>query len=259
MTQNTYEVLGDEGLDEGALSAILASVPQSHRILVCSGFDFESMVIAVTDQSVIICNSEGETELARLYRNISSMSGDGRTLVINTVDQETHRYRMGKAEVVRELAGIMRKQKAESRSFGETGSDENAGDTMGEMDTEENVGIGERVKFWEEQDRINQELVPRVIRQHELLTAHIADHENLPLIAGNAISEAMAEAREEQRLQHEAELAAVKSEGEAQRRQYQAGLASLQREARNMRNLMIGIASAAAVISIAAAIVAIAT
>ena len=32
--------------------------------------------------------------------------------------------------------------------------------------------IGERVHFWEQQDRINQELIPRVIRQSELLTAH---------------------------------------------------------------------------------------
>ena len=30
---------------------------------------------------------------------------------------------------------------------------------------EDPVPIGERVRFWEEQDRINQELIPRVIRQ----------------------------------------------------------------------------------------------
>lgn len=64
------------------------------------------------------------------------------------------------------------------------------------INTEDAPRIAERVKFWEEQDRINQELIPRVIRQHELLTGHIADHENLPLIAGNAISETLAEARE---------------------------------------------------------------
>ena len=29
--------------------------------------------------------------------------------------------------------------------------------------------IGERVKFWQEQDRINRELIPRVIKNHELL------------------------------------------------------------------------------------------
>ena len=63
-------------------------------------------------------------------------------------------------------------------------------------DSEDNVPIAEKVRFWEEQDKINQELIPRVIRQHELLTGHIADHENLPLVAANAISEALAEARQ---------------------------------------------------------------
>ena len=87
--------------------------------------------------------------------------------------------------------------------------------------------IAERVKFWEEQDRINQELIPRVIRQHELLTGHIADHENLPLVAGNAISEALAEAREEQSQQ----LAAAKAEREEQGRQHEAELAEAKAQA----------------------------
>ena len=70
---------------------------------------------------------------------------------------------------------------------------------------------GKRVKFWEEQDKINQELIPRVIRQHELLTSHIADHENLPLIAGNAISEALARsASRNSKQQHEAEMAEIR-------------------------------------------------
>ncbi len=37
--------------------------------------------------------------------------------------------------------------------------------------------IAERVKFWEEQDRINRELIPRVIKIHELFTDHVAGHE----------------------------------------------------------------------------------
>ena len=37
--------------------------------------------------------------------------------------------------------------------------------------------IAEKVRFWEEQDRINRELIPRVIKQHELLTAHVEGHE----------------------------------------------------------------------------------
>ena len=38
--------------------------------------------------------------------------------------------------------------------------------------------IGERVKFWQEQDRINRELIPRVIKGHELLTRHVESHED---------------------------------------------------------------------------------
>ena len=94
----------------------------------------------------------------------------------------------------------------------------------------ESPNIAERVKFWEEQDKINQELIPRVIRQHELLTGHIADHENLPLVAGNAIGEALAEAREEQRRQHEAEMAELRAEAEEQRHQHQAQLEAARAE-----------------------------
>lgn len=135
--------------------------------------------------------------------------------------------------------------------------------------------IAERVQFWEEQDTINQELIPRVIRQHELLTSHIADHENLPLIAGNAIGEALAQARQEQREQHEEALAQVKAEAEEQHRQHQAELevAKAEREEQNRqhrdevtalkeqmgktRNLLAGIATGAVGIAVAALIVAI--
>ena len=33
----------------------------------------------------------------------------------------------------------------------------------------ERPSIGEKVKFWQEQDRINQELIPRVLKMQELL------------------------------------------------------------------------------------------
>jgi hypothetical protein len=159
-----------------------------------------------------------------------------------------------------------------------TGIQTNLGDMVRMTSESSNApSISERVRFWEEQNRINQELIPRVIRQHELLTAHIADHENLPLIAGNAISEALAAAREEQQQQHETELAAVKAEGEEQHRRHQAELeaakaerqeqnrhhqediAALQEQVRKMRNLLIGAATGATAISIAAIIFAIIT
>ena len=80
------------------------------------------------------------------------------------------------------------------------------------MTTPSGPPIADRVRFWEEQDRINRELIPRVIRQHELLTGHIAEHENLPEVAGRAISEALAAAREEQQRQFTEALDAARAE-----------------------------------------------
>ena len=108
------------------------------------------------------------------------------------------------------------------------------------INTEDAPRIAERVKFWEEQDRINQELIPRVIRQNELLTGHIADHE-------------------ERGRQQEAELAAAKAEREEQDRQYQTALATLQGQTLKVRNLVIGVSAGAAVISGVAIVVAVLT
>ena len=43
----------------------------------------------------------------------------------------------------------------------------------------ERPGIADKVRFWEEQDRINRELIPRVLKQNELLSAHVASHEEV--------------------------------------------------------------------------------
>ena len=104
--------------------------------------------------------------------------------------------------------------------------------TQRQPESLDSPNIAERVKFWEEQDKINQELIPRVIRQNELLTSHIADHENLPLVAGNAISEALAETRQQQQAQHEAEMAELRAEAEEQRRQHAVELQEAQEERR---------------------------
>ena len=65
----------------------------------------------------------------------------------------------------------------------------------------EQPGIAERVRFWEEQDRINQELIPRVVQQAELLSKHVTDHENLQEAAAGAAREAVEEAHEETKRQ----------------------------------------------------------
>ena len=70
-------------------------------------------------------------------------------------------------------------------------------DTTAKPETRDAPKIGERVLFWEEQDRINQELIPRVIKQHELFTTHVQGHEDVQvrMAAMDArISEAVGEA-----------------------------------------------------------------
>ena len=51
--------------------------------------------------------------------------------------------------------------------------------------------IAERVKFWQEQDRINRELIPRVIKNHELLAKHVESHGD-----GDSLARAQIEALE---------------------------------------------------------------
>lgn len=67
--------------------------------------------------------------------------------------------------------------------------------------------IGERIRFWEEQDKINQALIPRVIRQKERLDEHIDSHEDLSNTAARAAREVLAEARVEQQRQHDRTVA----------------------------------------------------
>ena len=224
MTQPSYRVLGDEELNDDALKAVLSTMPRWDRLRYCSGFDFESKVIAISEGGVVVGNDEGKVEFARLYENITDAYNQGRTLIIRTKDQNNHRFQMGKEEVVSQLVGLIngRIRGGSNADNTRSGGNETNGTDMGQ-----GVSIGERVKFWEEQDKINQELIPRVIRQNELLTAHIADHENLPLVAGNAISEALAEAREEQQRHYDAALEAAKQE---QQQQYDTALDAARQE-----------------------------
>jgi predicted outer membrane protein len=78
------------------------------------------------------------------------------------------------------------------------------------MTTPSSDSIGEKVRFWEEQDKINQEMIPRVIRQHELLTKHISEHDNLPEIVGRVL----VRAQEEQNQQYENALASAKAQSD---------------------------------------------
>ena len=194
MHQQSFTIWGDEDLNSDALYTIGTSLGQSENVLYMSGFDFETKIIALTDKSVIVANNEKRTELSKAYADLASVSKEGRTLIIETAKARGHRYKMGEEVVVKRLVNAIR-ERMPKQVTSDLGDDvENAAIESSE---ETKIRIAERIKFWDEQDSINQVLIPRVIRQHDLLTNHIADHENLPLVAGNAVSEALAQAREE--------------------------------------------------------------
>lgn len=119
--------------------------------------------------------------------------------------------------------------------------------------SENSVPISEKVRFWEEQDRINLELIPRVIRQHELLTRHIAEHESLPEVVANAVQNAVTAVREEQKREFDAEVTRITAAIEAQ---VEAGIQKAAeeagRKARQVRNLLICLTAASAAVGIAA-------
>ena len=147
--------------------------------------------------------------------------------------------------------------------YGE-GTVSSEGDRQGE-DGDEPTSIAERVKFWQEQDRINQILIPRVIRQNELLTQHIAEHDDLPQLLGRVISEALAEqathyetelerASTEMRTAYDEALAKAK---EQQDRDYDTAVGRVKEQAREFRKRLIVIASSAVVVAVVAFVVAI--
>jgi hypothetical protein len=50
----------------------------------------------------------------------------------------------------------------------------------------ERPDIADKVRFWEEQDRINKALIPRVIRINDLFTEHIFGHQDAAAHIGAA-------------------------------------------------------------------------
>ena len=218
--------LGDEEINSEALRFIQGQLTEGERILFQSGFDWESKVMALTNQAIIV-GDKSEGVVGTFSYEECEARQEGRRLIVNFTNESSQYeeiwYRMGEEDVVRELLRHISQLRSQRRSelaqAKAEGKDETADKTRRSPHPSpsttrngEELSIGDRVKFWEEQDKINQELIPRVIRQNELLTKHIGEHDNLPEVAGNAISQALARAREEQRQQYEAALDAAKTE-----------------------------------------------
>jgi CHASE3 domain sensor protein len=123
---------------------------------------------------------------------------------------------------------------------------------MTTQEPESTIPISERVRFWEEQDRINKELIPRVIRQHELLTRHIAEHQSLPEVVAKAVHDAVTAARAQQEREFAEEVNRIQS-GISRQVEETVGtaMAAATESARRTRTLVIVVGSVAVLAGIA--------
>ena len=197
--ENNIAYIGDEDLNKDAKATINRVLADNEPPVALAGFDFETKVIAITRQRVMIASENDGLVLNLAHGSIQLVRRDGRTLVIQTQSGIEHRYRFGKDDTVQELVHIALHQKSirhhqPPRTVPSPGSQPTQEQVTSADSTPH---IAERVRFWEEQDRINQELIPRVVRQHELLTRHVSDHEMLPIVAAAAAKEAIQQAQGE--------------------------------------------------------------
>ena len=236
--------IGDEALNEEAMALIKRLLWDDEIPVAVAGFDYETKLIAITGQRVIIASGNDGLVMNLLHGDIDLMRRDGRTLVIRSRHGDEHRHRFGKDETVQELvetAHLVR-DTIVSQPAGETSAVGSQRAQEERVDDEKPPHIAERVRFWEEQDRINQQLIPRVIRQHELMTRHISDHEMLPIVAAAAAREALDQVQaetmrqlEEARTVHQKldnQLEQASTEREDQKKQHLEELSKLKRERR---------------------------
>ena len=182
-------------------------------------FDFRQKIMALTNEQVMVIAKDG-VEAAFAYAHIIDVPEPehDREIVLG-LGYHQYTYRVGDAGLAQYVRHTVRSR------IGRYNSSDNvagSGQRFASHDagarpengngSDDNPGIADRVRFWEEQDRINRELIPRVIRQHELLTQHVGEHENLPELASRTISVSLAAARDEQQRQFESALDAAKAE-----------------------------------------------
>ena len=233
--ENGPSLFGEEKLNEEAMKIIGQEVAGDEEILALAGFDHESKIIAVTDRRILITHKEPGIVLQTLYSNIQEVDRNGRTLVLRTNDDARYQYRMRNDDTVKALVNAIREQMPDDLYPGAYPTAD-----------QEAIGIAEKVKFWQEQDKINQELIPRVIRQNDLLTAHIRDHETLPIIAAAAARQAVEQTLQEYHQERES----ARAEREDLHRQLQQA----KRDNRRTRILAIAACAVAATAIILAVI-----
>ena len=206
--------LGDEDAGDGVLEFIRRFIAETDdRILHHTTFDYGWKTMALTLQGIILTDAvepddDGNPSVTcATYGDIVSIedTGHDREIRIRFHGGNALTHRMGNAQTVDQLKRAMRSYQNQFLSNGDPqlwGTDDETQDDDSRTNSErgsdprtdgEPPPISERVRFWEEQDRINQALIPRVIRQNELLAKHIAEHDDLPELIGRVISDALSE------------------------------------------------------------------
>lgn len=269
--------IGDEDSNTVGLAAIQDFISNTgDRILHHTTFNFGAKVMALTLQGIILADTD-ETDdddkpsvAVATYGELLGVEDTGHDREIKLIlnDGVELTYRMGNAQTVAQLKNLIRTYRADFSSLGDPElwtADDDDYDQVGDDPEIEAPGIAEKVRFWEEQDRINQALIPRVIRQSELLTKHIAEHDDLPQLVGRVVVDALAE----QAKRHDAALQeatthlnavhaeALRQANVEQSQKYEASIASVQQQSRRTRNRLTAIAAAAVAVAVAAVIIAV--
>ena len=277
--------MGEEDTNQAGLADIQGFIRGTgDRILHHTTFDFGSKTLALTLQGIVLADDmdpeggDGSRLSARPYSDLSRVdrTGHDREIRLTFHDGDNATWRMGDAPTVARLIDIIRRYRRQFLNNGDpnlwstdgNGYTEDA--VPSELELQETGGkeptsIAERVRFWQEQDRINQALIPRVIRQSELLAKHIAEHDDLPQLLGRVISDALAE----QAAQYENALekastdmkasydeALVKAK-EQQGQEYAKAVDRVREQANRFRLRLIFVASSAIAVAVVAVIFAI--
>ena len=103
------ELIGDEDLNEKAMGHINKRLRDDETPIAVAGFDYETKVIAITDQRVIIASGNDGLALNLWHDEIRFMKREDRTLGIMTMFGIEHKHRFGKDETVQELVETARR------------------------------------------------------------------------------------------------------------------------------------------------------
>ena len=98
--------LGSEALNSYAVERIKLMIRGDETVVAYSGFDFESKLIAVTSQRIIIADKNGSANSLLNLNDLVLVAQENRTLIIGT-RYTSAKYQMGDANTVTEIERLI--------------------------------------------------------------------------------------------------------------------------------------------------------